>query len=87
MVKKPVPKLSQLARLIVKAGEANYGTEWRRRLAEASGVSPAMLAFVATGEKPASPAVARKVATAIGKTAGALKKIETEILANIGDAK
>lgn len=82
-MKKPSPKLSPLARLIIKAGETNYGPEWQRRLADRSGVSQQMLSFIATGAKPASAEVARKVAAAIGKTAAALEKLSLEIIANI----
>jgi plasmid maintenance system antidote protein VapI len=54
-------------RRIVDAGTALYGERWQRRLASEIGVSPQLITYLVSGERALTPAVERKVVSALGR--------------------
>jgi transcriptional regulator with XRE-family HTH domain len=58
-------RLSARAKRIVLAGKTMAGPRWQSALSRASGISQSYLAMIASGERPVTDDVERKVAAAL----------------------
>ncbi|MBR0995648.1 hypothetical protein JQ580_33585 [Bradyrhizobium japonicum] len=67
-------KLSPRAVRVVAAAEAAFGKRWQTALAASAGVSQALLAKIAAGDRVVTDEVYRKIAEGLLKQADRLRK-------------
>lgn len=67
-------KLNHRAARLVAVGKALAGERWQSALSRASGVSQSYLAMMASGERPVTDEVERKVAEGLLKESDRLRK-------------
>jgi transcriptional regulator with XRE-family HTH domain len=72
-------KLSARAKCIIVAGETLAGPRWQSALARASGVSQSYLAMIASGDRPVTDDVDRKVAPALAREADRLRVVALKL--------
>jgi transcriptional regulator with XRE-family HTH domain len=75
----PEDKLSPRARRIVSAGETLAGDRWQSALARTSGISQSYLAMIASGDRPVTEEVDRKVAEGIAREADRLRTLAVKL--------